>query len=84
MHEYHTIVDSKRWEPTNSKKNYQDEPFLLKVYTVAVEDPVKKNAEKVELKSLRNGEDNNSVVGSYTKSVATCHKCGKKGHMKMY
>ena len=48
-----------------------------------IEDPVKKAVEKVYFKIRHNGKDNNNGVGSSTNSVATCHKCGKKSHMKI-
>ena len=50
--------------------------------TVAIEYPVKKNVEKIYYKIRHKGKDNKSGVGSSTKSVATCHTCGKKGHLK--
>ena len=49
---------------------------------MATEDPVKNTVDKVDLKTHHNGKYNNSGVGSSTKSVATSHKCGKKGHIK--
>ena len=49
---------------------------------MTIEPPVNKVVNKVYFKSRQNVKVNNSGVGSSTKSVATCHKCGKKGHMK--
>ena len=51
--------------------------------TVANEYPVKKTMEKLYCKIRHKGKDNKSRVGSYTKSVVTCHKCGKKGNLKI-
>ena len=45
---------------------------------MAIEDPVNKTVEKFDIRRLHNGKDNKSGVGSSTRSVATCHKCGKK------
>ena len=39
MREYRTIVDSKMWETTDSKKKSQDKPLILKAYNVEIEDP---------------------------------------------
>ena len=78
-----TFFDSNRWRPTNSKKQSKDETLLLKFYTVAIEYPVNKKAEKVNFKRYHNGNGNKYGVGSSTNSVATCHKCGKNCHMKM-
>ena len=77
-----SIAESKRWEPTGSNKNSKDYPLILKAPTVEIEAPVKNNVEKFYFKNRHNGKYNNSVVGSSTKSVATCHKCGKKVHLK--
>ena len=82
MREYHNLFDSNWWEPTNSKKQSKDETLLLKFYTVALEYPVNKKAEKVNFKSYHNGNGNKFGVGSSTNSVATCHKCSKKCHLK--
>ena len=49
---------------------------------MAIEDPVNKTVDKVYCKRSHSGNDNKSGVGSYTKSVATCHKCVKKSHTK--
>ena len=51
-------------------------------FTVAIESPVNNTAEKVYCKTDHKGKDNKSGVGSSTKSVVTCHKCDKRGHMK--
>ena len=51
-------------------------------YNVAIEPPVNKTVEKVYCTSRHKGKKNNSVVGSSTKPVVTCHKCGKKVHLK--
>ena len=47
-----------------------------------IEYPVNFTAEKVDFKIRHDSKDNNSVVGSSTKSVVTCHNFGKKGHVK--
>ena len=44
---YRNVVDSKRWEPTDSKKISKDEPLLLMAYTVAIESLVNKTVEKI-------------------------------------
>ena len=46
--------------------------------TVAIESPVNNTVEKPYIKICHKGKDNKSVVGSSTKSVVTCHKCGKR------
>ena len=56
MREYCNIVDSNWWEPTDSKKNSQDEPLLRKASTVSIEDPFNKTVEKVYFKSHHNGK----------------------------
>ena len=42
MCEYRNIFDSKRWEPTDSKKNSKHEPLIMKASTVAIEAPANK------------------------------------------
>ena len=80
--EYRDLVDSKWWEPTTSKENSQDQPSLPKVYTVAIEESTNKTLKKIDLKSHRSGNDSGSVKVSSARSDITCHKCGKKGHIK--
>ena len=80
MHEYRNIFDSKRWEPTDSKNISKDEPLLLMSSTAAIEYLVNKTMEKLYSKIRHKEKDNEYGVGSYTKSVATCHKCGKDCH----
>ena len=63
IHEYHNIFESKRWEPTDSKKNSKYEPLLLKDSTVSTEATVNKTVEKVYFKSRHSGKDNKSGVG---------------------
>ena len=77
-----TLFDSKLWEPTDSKNISKDEPLLLMSYTVEVESMFNKTVQKSDCKSFQEGKDNTSGVGSSTKSVVTCHKCGKNGHLK--
>ena len=77
MRKYSNIVDSKRWEPTDSNKTSKDEPLLMMASNMAVESPVNKTLEKVNFKNLHKGKYNKSGVDSSTKSVVTCHKCGK-------
>ena len=50
--------------------------------TVVIEAPLDKNVENFYCKICHKVKDNKSVVSSYNKSVATFHKCGKKGHLK--
>ena len=47
MHEYHNIVDSKRWEITDRKKNSQNKRLLLKAPNVEIEYSVNNNVEQV-------------------------------------
>ena len=63
IREHRKIIDSKRWEPTDSKKNSKDEPLLLKASAVAIEDPVNNTVEKFYFKSQHNWKDNNYGVG---------------------
>ena len=82
MREHRDIVESKRWEPTDNKKIYKDEHLLMMDSVGEIEDPVNKTLEKAYCKSRHNGKYNDSGVGSSTKSVATCQRCGKKVHLK--
>ena len=82
MRGYRNIVDSEWWEPIDSNKNYKYEPLLLKASTVSIEAPINNIVEKARFKISYNGKYNNSRAGLYTKSVVTCHKCGKKLLMK--
>ena len=50
--------------------------------TAVIENPFNKTMEEFYFKNHHKGKHNESVVGSYSKSVATCHKCGKKCHSK--
>ena len=61
----------------------KNESLLLMDSTVEIESPVNRTLEKVYCKSRHKGKDDKSGVGSSTKSVAICHKCGKKVHFKM-
>ena len=63
MCEYRNIVDSERWEPTGSKKKSQDEPLLIKAFTVEIKDPVNNTEEKVGFQIFHNVKYNNSRVG---------------------
>ena len=49
MREYCIIMDSKRWEPADSKNISKDEPLLLMASTVAIADSINKTVEKVYL-----------------------------------
>ena len=82
IREQRNIFESKRWEPTDNKKNYKYEYLLLMNFTVEIEDTVNKTAHNFYFKIHHKGRDNRSGVGSSTKSVVTCNKCGKKFHMK--
>ena len=44
---------------------------------VAIESPANKTVEKFYCKIRHKGKDSKSGVGSFTKSVVTCHKYGK-------
>ena len=44
---YRNIIDSNKWEPTDSKKNSKDDPLLLKASTVAIEYPINNIVENV-------------------------------------
>ena len=80
MYEYQKNVESKLWEPTDSKNISKDVPLLLKDSTVAIEATVNKTVEKVYYEIRHKGKYNKSGVGSSTKSVVTCYKCDKNGH----
>ena len=49
---------------------------------VAIEYPVNNTMHKVYCKNHNKGKDNKSGVESTTKSVVTCHKCGKRAIKK--
>ena len=55
----------------------------MKASTVEIEAPVNKIVEKVYIKISHNGKYNKSGVVSSTKSVSTCHKCGKRAIWKV-
>ena len=80
LQEYNNIVESKRWEHTDSRKTCRYEPLLMMDSNVAIGYPVNKTVENLYFKNLHKGKDNKSVIDSSTKSVVTCHKCGKKVH----
>ena len=80
--EYHDLVDSKRWEPATSKEKSQDQPSLPKAYTMAIEQSINKALKQVDFKSLHSRNGSGSGKGSSDRSYITCHKCGKKGHIK--
>ena len=80
--EYRDLVDSKRWEPATSKEKSQDQPSLPKSYTVAIEHSINKALKQVYFKSRRSGNSGGSGRGSSARSDITCHKCGKKCHIK--
>ena len=80
--EYRDLVDSKQWEPATSKEKSQYQPFLPKAYTVAIEHSINKALKQVNLKSRCSGNGSGSGRGSSARSDITCHRCGKKGHIK--
>ena len=55
--------------------------MILKSYTMKIEYPVKNNSKQVDLKIIHSGKDNGYGGGLSTKSVATSHKCVRKGHI---
>ena len=59
--EYSDLVDSQKWELDTRKEKSQDQPSLLKVYTVAIEQSVNKSLRQVDFKSLRS--ENGSASG---------------------
>ena len=59
--EYSDLVDSQQWELDTRKEKSQDQPSLLKVYTVAIEQSVNKSLRQVDFKSLRS--ENGSASG---------------------
>ena len=79
--EYLDIVDSKGWEPATSKEKSQDQPSLLKAYTVVIEQSKNKALKQVNFKSRRSGNGSGYGRGSFARSYITCHKCGKKFHI---
>ena len=81
--EYSNIFDSKRWEPTYSKNTSKDKPLLKMDPKVAIGSPVNKTVEKFYCKNRHKVKYNKSGLESSTKSVVTCYKCGKKGHLKI-
>ena len=81
--EYRNLVDSKRWEPATSKEKSKDQPSLPKVYTAAIEQSINKALKQVYFKSRRSGNGSGSGRGSSARSDITCHKCGKKGQLRL-
>ena len=76
------LVDSKRWELATSKEKSPDQPSIPKAYTIAIEQSINKALKQVDFKRHRSGNGSGSVKGSSASSDITCHKCGKKGHIK--
>ena len=74
-------MDSKWWEPAIRKENSQEQPSLLKAYTVVIEQSIKKALKKVDFNSRHSVNVSGSGGGLSTKSNTTCHKFGKKGHL---
>ena len=72
--EYRDLVDLKRWEPATSKEKSQDQPFLPKAYTVAIEQSINKSLMQVDFKSCRSGNVSCSGRGSSARSDITCHE----------
>ena len=77
-------MDSKRWEPDTRKEKSQEQPPLLKAYTVAIEHSIDKALTQNDFKRLRSGNGSGSGRWSSARSDITCHKCGKKGYIKKY
>ena len=75
--EYHDLVDAKRWEPDTSKEKSQEQPSLLKAYTVSIEKSINKDLKQVDFKRQRSGNVSGFGRWSCTRSDITCHKCGK-------
>ena len=80
--EYRDLVDSKLWEPATSKEKSQDQPSLLKAYTVAIEQSINKALKQVDFKICCSGNGSGSGKGSFAKSDRKYHNCGKKGHIQ--
>ena len=49
---------------------------------MAIEQSINKYLKQVDFKSRRSVNDSGSGKGSSARSYITCHKCGKKGHIK--
>ena len=49
-HEYHNLVDSKRWGTATGREKSQDQPSLPKSYTVAIEQSSNKALNQVYFK----------------------------------
>ena len=49
---------------------------------MAIEQSINKALKQVDFKSRCSGSGSNSGGGSSARSDNTCHKCGKKGHIK--
>ena len=47
-----------------------------------IEKLINKALKQVDFKSRRSGNNSGSGKGSSARSDITCHKCGKKGHIK--
>ena len=62
-HEYRNLVYSKRWELTNTKEKYQDQPSIPKAYTVAIEKSNNKALKHVEFRIRRIGNGSGSEGG---------------------
>ena len=49
---------------------------------MSIEQLINKALKKVDFKSRRSGNGSGSGIGSSARSDITCHKCGKKVHIK--
>ena len=56
LQEYSSIVNSKRWEPTDIKKIFKDKSLLLTASTVAIESPLNKTVKKGYCKLAATGK----------------------------
>ena len=69
--EYRDLVDSKRWETAISKEKYQDQPSLLKSYTMALEQLINKALNQVYFRRQHSGNVSDYGRGPSARSYIT-------------
>ena len=65
-----------------AKKSIKTNLHFQKAYTVAIEQLINKAFNQVDFKSQHSGNCSGSGRESSDRSYITCHKCGKKVHIK--
>ena len=83
-HEYRNLVYSKWWELSTINEKYQDQPYLLRAYTVSIDQSVNKALKKVDFKNRHNVNGSGYGGGSPARSNLICRYCVNKGRLEKY